>query len=165
MFRHPLPPSRPLPVNFKPAKQEAGVAICDALLDYYLPNQVQRERAHRDLMARDGIKESRLGLYKFNPTPQNDTAVAAAVADGGGRSPTGGDNNNGERDEDTASSGGGGMAGNGREEQDEEGRDVDDDVSFQDEIYTNTSYERLLMVHFRKRILMSFDPSLLGAPA
>lgn len=113
-----------------PVKQEAGVAICDALLDYYLPNQVQRERAHRDLMARDGIKESRLGLFKYKPTTQNDPVVAAAVTAGGGRSPTGGDNGSGERSEGSTSNGGGGISGNGREEQDGEGRDVDDDVSF-----------------------------------
>lgn len=114
------------------------MAICDALLDYYLPNQVQRERAHRDLMARDGIKESRLGLFKFSPTPQNDTVVAAAVTAGGGRPPAdGGDINGGERREGSASNGGGGISGNGREEQDGEGRDVDDDVSIQGKRYTS----------------------------
>lgn len=81
-------------------------------------------------MARDGIKESRLGLFKYNPTPQNDTTIAAEVAGGGGRSPTGGDNNDGEREEGRASNNGGEISGNGRERQDGEGRDVDDDVSF-----------------------------------
>lgn len=42
-----------LPQRKPTALQEAGVAICDALLDYYMPNQAQRERAYRELLSRD----------------------------------------------------------------------------------------------------------------
>eukprot|EP00752_Nemacystus_decipiens_P005218 g4737.t1 len=103
--------------------QEAGVAICDALLDYYLPNQVQRERAHRDLMTRDGLQESRLGLVK---TPAMNGAIAAAVVAGAGdgisaaaESDSDGRDEAGVRDSET---------GDGRGDEDGERRDVDDDV-------------------------------------
>lgn len=118
------------------------MAICDALLDYYLPNQVQRERAHRDLMARDGLQESRLGLLK---TPTSDGRVVAAVVAGvgGGVSGAAG-NNSGGRDEAGVR---GSEPGEGRGEKDGEGRDVDDDVSAL-ELYLllakNTSEQRLL---------------------
>lgn len=106
------------------AQQEAGVAICDALLDYYLPNQAQRERAHRDLMVRDGLHESRLGLMK---TPAVDGTIVAAVVDGAesGVSAAAAANNSGGRDE----AGVRGEAGDERGEKDGEGRDIDDDVS------------------------------------
>lgn len=95
-------------------KQEAGAAICDALLDYYLPNQAQRERAHRDLLVRDGVKDgSRLGLPPVT--------VAAAV---GSASKSGGINDRGGAE----SSGGSDREGAGG--QDGDGRDDDDDVSF-----------------------------------
>lgn len=100
------------------------MAICDALLDYYLPNQVQRERAHRDLMARDGLQGSRLGLVK---TPTMDgTIIAAVVAGAGGGVSAGVDNNSGGREEAGVR---GSETGDGRGEKDGEGRDVDDDVS------------------------------------
>lgn len=105
------------------------MAICDALLDYYLPNQAQRERAHRDLMARDGLNESKLGLIGMPPA---DSAFVDAVVAGGagcnvGR-PTGNDGNINERGEGTDGGGVRGIAGCQRRGQDGEERDVDDDV-------------------------------------
>lgn len=104
--------------------QEAGVAICDALLDYYLPNQVQRERAHRDLMTRDGLQESRLGLTK-TPT-MNGAIVAAAVTGKAGGVSAAADNSSGGRDDAGVRGIGNGDGGG---DKDGEGRDVDDDVS------------------------------------
>ncbi len=124
------------------------MAICDALLDYYLPNQVQRERAHRDLMARDGLKDSsRLGLFKApsrngalvaaavaaaaavaGPGLGSSTAAAAAAAAANGDDGTGGEKGGGE----VGGGGGGnnGIPGDGRGgEQGGEARDVDDEVS------------------------------------
>ena len=92
------------------------MAICDALLDYYLPNQAQRERAHRDLMARDGVSEERGGLTMAPPTiapAVGRIAISSEGRDGGAEgSCTRADEN--ER------------------RQDGEARDVDDDVSFND---------------------------------
>ena len=124
------------------------MAICDALLDYYLPNQVQRERAHRDLMARDGIKDSRLGMFK---TPSQNggmvaatvaaTAAAATVAGPGlGRSAAGvgagdgagaGAGGSGGAKGQVGVGGGGddGMSSDERGEQGGEARDVDDEVT------------------------------------
>lgn len=100
------------------------MAICDALLDYYLPNQAQRERAHRDLMARDGLLEPRLGLLK-TPTPDS-AIVAAVIAGAGGGGSAAVDNNPGGRDEAGVRGSG---TDDGRGEKDGEDRDVDDDVS------------------------------------
>ncbi|CAM9876303.1 unnamed protein product, partial [Ectocarpus sp. 12 AP-2014] len=108
--------------------QEAGVAICDALLDYYLPNPAQRERAHSDLMARDGIEGSRLGL--LNMPPPNGTIFAAAVPDGGGSDvePSADGESNGGRDAGRSNVGGCGVAGEEGGAQEMQGLDVDDDV-------------------------------------
>lgn len=100
------------------------MAICDALLDYYLPNQAQRERAHRDLMARDGLQESRVGFLKTS-TP-DDTIVAAVVSGADGRSSTAAETNSGESG-DVGERGSG--TGDGSGDKDGEERDVDDDVS------------------------------------
>ncbi|CAM9668975.1 unnamed protein product [Ectocarpus sp. 4 AP-2014] len=108
--------------------QEAGVAICDALLDYYVPNQAQRERAHSDLMARDGIEGSRLGL--LNMPPPNGTIFAAAVSGGGGSDvePSADGESNGGRGAGRSNVGGCGAAGEEGGAQRMEGLDVDDDV-------------------------------------
>lgn len=128
-----LPLTPPSSVSLKSRQsmaQEAGVAICDALLDYYLPNQAQRERAHRDLMARDGIEGSRLGL--LNMPPPNGTIFADAVSGGGGSDvePSADGESNGGRGVDRSNVGGCGAAGDEGGAQGMEGLDVDDDVSF-----------------------------------
>lgn len=89
------------------------MAICDALLDYYLPNQAQRQHATRDLLTRDCVEEVvgiSLGIASTTVT----VAIGSAVSPGG---------ENGE-----ANGGGGGVDGEGSG-QDGEGRDDDDDVS------------------------------------
>lgn len=86
------------------------------MLDYFLPLQAQRERAHRDLLVRDGIEESArsLGL----PSPTVTVAAASPSMDGGGGA------SNGMTE--SAESGGneGGVL------QDSDDRDADDDVRF-----------------------------------
>lgn len=52
--------------------QEAGVAICDALLDYFMPSQAQRDRAHRELLVRDRIGESNIKLPARNSIDDED---------------------------------------------------------------------------------------------
>lgn len=125
-----LPPSSASLESRQPTAQEAGVAICDALLDYYLPNQVQRERAHRDLMARDDIEGSRLGL--LNMPPPNRTIFATAAASGGGGSdvePSADGESTGGSGVGRSNVGGCGAAGEESGAQGMEGLDVDDDVS------------------------------------
>lgn len=60
--------------------QEAGVAICDSLLDYYLPNQAQREQAYRDLLARDGV-EVDVEVESIGLSPRNPASVKSSSFD------------------------------------------------------------------------------------
>lgn len=100
------------------------MAICDALLDYYLPNQAQRERAHRDLMARDGLTDGGgVGLpVPLTVAPAVSSTVGTAGGRTGGRESGGGGGEGGGRDVNGIGESTGGVQGS-------EGRDDDDEVS------------------------------------
>ena len=101
------------------------MAICDALLDYYLPNQAQRQRAHRDLMARDGVAEGRGAALTMAP-PTISPAGGRVAVSSSGRGVDGGAGGSC-----TSGGGDGNLAG-----QDGEERDVDDDVRSVNDFYS-----------------------------
>lgn len=110
------------------------MAICDALLDYYVPNHAQRERAHRDLAVKNVSGNAGLVIGLLSTPPADADAVATSAAgcdvDGGHSSDSGraGGINGGEGGEEEGEEKRQGEAGGGGH-QSSEPRDADDDVS------------------------------------
>lgn len=61
------------------------MAFCDALLDYYMPNQAQRDRAYRELLRRQYMGGGNVRLPARVPAADGDADGAEEVGGGGDR--------------------------------------------------------------------------------